>query len=91
VGVPGSHSRVRWGCVVPTAYAKVDESERCQGGGRERRKAVDYEHDAGESRRSRCPSRQVTRKERKSLLRERGRREGAHRPSEMRSTGREAR
>jgi hypothetical protein len=40
---------------------EVDPSERRQGGGHERRRAVDYERDAGESHRRRCPSRPVPR------------------------------
>ncbi|KAJ7817717.1 hypothetical protein B0H13DRAFT_2292763 [Mycena leptocephala] len=40
---------------------EVNPSERRHGGGREHRRAVDYERDAGESHRRRCPSRPVAR------------------------------
>jgi hypothetical protein len=67
----------------------VVPSERRQGGRRERRRAVDYERDTGESHRRRCPSRSVPRGT--TSLRcgdrcARPRQVGArHRPSEMQS------
>jgi hypothetical protein len=68
---------------------EVDPSERGEGGGRERRRAVDYERDTGGSYRRRCPSRPVPRGTTSLLCGDRcarPRQVGArHRHSEMRS------